>query len=113
MSKYHAKKTTIDGHTFASKREAEQYLLYKAMLQSGEIKRLVLQPTFILQEWFMRDGKRIRAIKYTADFLLVYPGQRQKVVEVKSEATAKARDYVLRKKLFLHKFPWIEFEEVL
>ena len=113
MSKYNAKKTTMDGHVFDSMIEARQYLLYKSMLKSGEISSLALHPTFVLQEKFKRDGKTYAAIKYTADFLVEYPDGRRVAVEVKSAATRKARDYSLRKRLFLNLYRDIDFEEVL
>ena len=48
MNKYGAKSVTIDGHVFPSKRESEYYLLYKDMLERGEIVNLELQPRFTL-----------------------------------------------------------------
>lgn len=47
-SKYHAVKTTIDGVTFDSKKEAKRYLELKALQASGEIHLLELQPEFLL-----------------------------------------------------------------
>ena len=109
-NKYGAKATTIDGHTFPSKREAEYYLLYKSMKQRGEIIDFKLQPRFTLIPPYTNwAGKKIRPCHYTADFLLYYPGGRQVVVEVKGYRT---RDYMLRRKLFEYKFRAYEFEEV-
>jgi hypothetical protein len=109
-NKYKAKKTVIDGHEFPSRREAEYYLLYKSMLQRGEIKDLQLQPRFELIPSFTNwAGKKCRPCHYTADFLLTYPDGRQKVVEVKGFRT---RDYLLRRKLFEWQYREYEFEEV-
>ena len=43
MSKYNSRKTTVDGITFDSKKEARRYLVLKKMEQDGEIKNLRLQ----------------------------------------------------------------------
>jgi hypothetical protein len=109
-NKYKAKKTVIDGHEFPSRREAEYYLLYKSMLQRGEIKDLQLQPRFELIPSFTNwQGKKCRPCHYTADFLLTYPDGRQRVIEVKGFRT---RDYMLRRKLFEWQYREYEFEEV-
>lgn len=109
-NKYGAKKTVIDGHEFPSRREAEYYLLYKSMLQRGEIKDLQLQPRFeIIPAYTNHNGKKVRPCHYTADFLLQFPDGRKMVVEVKGFRT---RDYMLRRKLFEWQYREYEFEEV-
>ena len=47
-SKYRANKTSIDGHTFDSKKEADYYCELKLKLHAKEINGFCLQPTFIL-----------------------------------------------------------------
>lgn len=109
-NKYNAKMVIIDGHAFPSKREADYYMIYKGMLDRGEITWLELQPRFELIPAFTNhDGKKIRPCHYTADFLLHFPDGREMVVEVKGFRT---RDYVLRRKMFEYKYPQYEFEEV-
>ena len=109
-NKFHAKKVTIDGIEFDSKRESEYYLVYKDMLERGEIVNLELQPRFtLIPAYTTRAGKKVKPITYKADFLLTFPGGRQKVVEVKGYRT---RDYQLRRKMFEYKFKEYEFEEV-
>lgn len=99
-NKYNARKTTVYGRTFDSKREAEYYLLLHEKKRLGEIKSIDLQPTYTLLEGFRDNtGKAQRPITYTADFLVEYDDGRREVIEVKGVRT---RDYVLRKKLFLH-----------
>lgn len=99
-NKYHARKTTVYGRTFDSKREAEVYLILREKLRLGEIKHLECQPTYTLLESFRdNQGKPQREITYTPDFLVEYDDGRREVIEVKGVRT---RDYVLRKKLFLH-----------
>lgn len=70
MSKYNAKRTTVDGITFASKLEAKRYGQLKLMERAGVIKHLVLQPSWELSHGPIRiDPKKRRfTAKYTADF---------------------------------------------
>lgn len=42
-SKYNARKVTIDGHTFASAKEAERYQELRLLEKAGEISRLECQ----------------------------------------------------------------------
>lgn len=109
-NKYGAKKVEIDGHVFPSKRESAYYLVYKDMLERGEIVNLELQPRFtIIPAYTNHAGKKVRPCHYTADFLLHFPDGTQKVVEVKGFHT---RDYMLRRKLFEWQYREYEFEEV-
>ena len=99
-NKYNARKTTVCGHEFDSKREAEIYLDLLSRKQHGEIVRIRLQPSYTLLEGFRdNQGKQQKPITYTPDFLVEYDDGRREVIEVKGVRT---RDYLLRKKLFLH-----------
>ena len=99
---------------FDSKREAARYDELMLMFQAGQIRDLKLQPQFTLQEAYTTpEGKRVRAIRYDADFSYekdgnaigcsgwerVLPDGWMYVVEdVKSKAT-KTRVYAMKKKL--------------
>ena len=99
-NKYHARKTTVCGRTFDSKREAEVYLELLAQKQAGEIVRIGFQPSYTLLAGFTDNrGNKQRPITYTADFFVSYADGRSEVIEVKGVRT---RDYLLRKKLFLY-----------
>lgn len=69
-SKYGAVKTTIDGITFDSKREASRYQELQHLLSAGKIFRLELQPVYRLcvfwPEWKAREPIMIG--HYVADF---------------------------------------------
>lgn len=94
MNKYHAKKTVVDGITFPSKREAKRWLQLQQLQRVGEISGLQRQIKYDL----VVNGVKIG--RYTSDF--EYEENGEHVVEdVKSNATATARDYPLRKKLML------------
>lgn len=90
-NKYGAKKTTIDGITFASKKEAARYCELKYLFSIGAIQQLELQPKVPL----MVNGKKIG--NYIGDFAYIENGK--KVIEdVKSKATMTAV-YRLKKKI--------------
>lgn len=108
-SKYGARKVITDGITFDSQKEANRYCELKLMLQAGEIAKLELQPEFILQEGYRGlDGKWVRAIKYRADFRVTYPDGRVVVIDTKGYQT---KEYKLKKKLLLARYPDIDFVE--
>lgn len=65
MSKYHSKRTTIDGYTFASLKEAKRYQELKFMERAGVIKNLQMQVPFPL----IKKSMYGREIKYIADFV--------------------------------------------
>ena len=99
-NKYNARKTVMCGHEFDSKREAEIYLDLLSRKQHGEIIRIGLQPQYTLLEGFKDNtGKNQKPITYTADFFVTYADGHSEVIEVKGMRT---RDYLLRKKIFLH-----------
>ena len=106
--KYLSKKITIDGHEFPSKREGKRYVELKRKLELGEITNLELQPPFLLQEGFKRDGKKYRPITYIADFKYVEDGK----VIVEDVKGFKTPEYKLKKKLLLYKCEGFEFREI-
>ena len=98
-NKYNAKKRTIDGHTFPSKREAERYCELKLFLKAGLIRNLVLQPRFLLQdEFFDKNGVKHKKIEYVADFLYIDNDGKAIVEDVKGVLTDV---YKIKKKMFL------------
>jgi hypothetical protein len=108
MSKYNAIKTIIDGITFDSKKEAQRYAELKLLERAGIITELQLQPTYILQEAFDAGCVKIRAIKYRGDFRYIEDGK----VVVEDTKGFRTKEYLLKRKLFLAKYPEIDFREV-
>ena len=106
--KYLSKKTIIDGITFDSKKEGLHYLELKRRQELGEISNLELQPSFLLQEKFKRDGKTYRPITYIADFRYVEEGK----VIVEDVKGFKTPEYKIKKKLLLYKYEGFEFREI-
>ncbi len=91
-SKYGNVKTTIDGITFHSRKEANRYCELKQWQKTGGISGLVLQPSWDL----VVNGKKIG--RFTLDFRYEHAGS-VVVEDVKSPAS-KTTAYKLRKKLF-------------
>lgn len=110
-AKYRNSKTTVNGITFDSKKEAERYLLLLSLQNLNGITDLKLQPEFTLQEACKTpQGESIRAIRYRADFSYMRGG-RLVVEDVKSEHTRKLAEYRMKYKLVLEKYG-IKIEEV-
>ena len=110
-SKYNSKKTTVDGITFHSQAEAEYYCQLKLRVRAGELSSFDIQPVYLLQEGFHHHGKWYPAINYKADFRLYYPDGKVEVIDVKGFRT---REYLIKRKLLLKRYPDINFiEEVV
>lgn len=107
--KYLSKKTVVDGIKFDSKKESLRYLELKRKQELGQISNLELQPSFLLQEKFKRDGKTYRPITYIADFKYVEDGK----VIVEDVKGFKTKEYLLKKKMLLYKYEGFEFREVI
>jgi hypothetical protein len=101
-NKYHAHKTTIQGMTFDSKKEAGRYLVLNQMSKDGLITDLVCQPSFkfLIDGGVLRYTPSNRAVKYIADFQYTLNGERI-VEDVKSPVTASLPAYKLKKALML------------
>lgn len=107
-SKYHAKKTEVDGIKFDSKHESRDYLKLKSMEESGIIYNLQRQVRFeILPAYQLKDGTKIRAINYVADF--VY--ERDGTTYVQDSKGVRTDVYKIKKKMFQYRYPDIVFIE--
>lgn len=96
--KYNAQKLVVDGIRCPSIHEAEYYCTLKIRVRAGEIVKFELQPEFILQEGYMRNGKKVREIKYISDFRVYYTDGREEIVDTKGYRT---KEYKLKKKMLL------------
>jgi len=122
-TKYNAQKIEYDGHKFDSQAEMKRYIVLRQYQKEGRIKDLRCHPRFELLEkqkvnilyeksgrWHFNTSER--GIDYTGDFSYTENGI-PVVEEVKSKATAKRADYILRRKLFKAKYPEILFREII
>ena len=97
-SKYHSKKTTVDGITFDSKREAERYQELLLLERAGEISHLLRQVKYVLIPSQKIDGKVVeRECSYKADFVYLENGKTV-VEDVKGFRTS---EYKIKRKLML------------
>lgn len=109
-AKYKNLKVEIDGIKFDSKFEAEFYFgELQWLLAAGEITKIERQKAYLLQPAFKYQSKTIRAIHYVADFVVTYKDGREEVIDTKGFQT---KDYLLKKKLLLYRYPEINFREV-
>lgn len=112
-SKYHARKTSVDGIQFDSDAESRRYSELVLLERAGEITDLELQPVFVLQPSFKvkttvltPEGRKrtktrtVRAITYRADFRYTEADTGQVVVEdVKGVETEV---FKIKAKMLLH-----------
>lgn len=109
MSKYHARKTVIDGITFDSKKEADYYCELKMLKLAGVVASFERQVPFELQPKYKKCGKTVRAIRYLADFVVAYADGHTEVVDVKGVRTEV---YKLKRKILEYRYPDIRITEV-
>jgi hypothetical protein len=100
-SKYGNKKTVVDNITFDSKAEAIYYQQLKWLKQSKQIKDFKLQPKFLLQDEFKKNGKSFRKIEYKADFEVYRLDGTIEIVDVKGAIT---KEFAIKRKLFERKY---------
>lgn len=112
-SKYNNQVTVVDGIVFDSAKEADYYAQLKLRLiaqGSDRILGFTRQVAFVLQDAFVAsDGSKIRAIKYYADFLVTHVDHLVEVVDVKGVRT---KEYQIKRKMFLFRYPQYIFTEI-
>lgn len=119
-----AVKKTVDGITFDSTMEANYYEYLKAEQAAGRVLSFKLQPEYQLLDSYVKYGRKIRGIKYIADFLVVYADETEIVIDVKGRETD---DFKLKRKMFDAKYPdltlklitynkttdtWVDYDEL-
>lgn len=110
-SKYHAKKVSILGEVFDSKREAARYMELKELEMAGRISGLQRQKKFVLvpaqyepESTGPRGGKikgklLEREVSYLADF--VYFDEDLKEFIVEDAKGFRTPEYIIKRKLLL------------
>ena len=104
MNKYRNKKVIVEDYVFDSIQESRRYKELKLLLRAGQISNLELQPHFLLQDSFKKNGKTYRKIEYIADFKYIENGKTI-VEDVKGMQTDV---FKLKHKLFEKKYPELE-----
>ena len=111
MYKYKNIKVYDYNNKFDSKLERARYRQLKILERAGEIKNLKLQTKFILQPAYIRNGKKVRAIEYFADFTY-YDVKKGKMI-IEDTKGVKTEVYKLKKKIFEYKYPDLEIVEIV
>lgn len=106
MNKYRNKKVIVDGKEFDSKKEGDRYKKLRLLERAGEISDLELQPRFLLQDKFKKNGKTYRKIEYVADFKYIENGKTI-VEDVKGMQTDV---FKLKHKIFEKIYPDLELK---
>lgn len=88
-SKYGAKRQTVDGIGFDSKREASRYADLKLLLKAECISELKLHP------WFDLFVNGVKICSYEADFSYLRDGK----LVVEDAKGVRTKEYVIKKKL--------------
>lgn len=101
-SKYKAKKIEVDGVVFDSQIEARYYKQLKWLQDNDQILFFRIQPRYLLQEAFEKDGRRFRKIEYVADFEVHHKDGSIEVVDVKGVETEA---FKIKRKMFEMKYP--------
>lgn len=104
--KYKNKKTQVDMYVFDSIAESKRYKELKLLEIEGEIQELELQPRFLLQEGFKKNGKTYRKIEYIADFMYEEKGK----VIVEDVKGMETKEFKIKRKLFEYKYPDLELK---
>lgn len=107
--KYNAKRTEVDGIKFDSQAEANYYSELLILKRTGDVVDIKLQPRFLLQEPFVKNGVKIPKVEYVADFLVTYGDGRQEVIDVKGYKTPV---YKLKRAWFEGKYRELTIREV-
>jgi hypothetical protein len=110
--KYGAKRTTVDGIKFDSKREADYYCELKLLKRSGEIQDFEIQPEFVLIEDFTKFGEKVKGIKYRADFKITHNDGSVEIIDVKGSKKTLTDVYKIKKKLFEARYKDLRIKEV-
>lgn len=103
MSKYNAQKTTVDGITYDSRKEAQRAQELRLMLRAGIISNLREQvPYELIPAQKNEYGKVVeRAVIYKADF--VYDDENGKTV-VEDVKGVRTKEFVIKRKLMLYEY---------
>ena len=119
QGKYGNKKTTVDGITFDSQKEAKRYKELSLMERSGMISDLQMQVKYVLipaqrepatigKKGGLHKGKLIeREVSYVADFVYQENGH----IVVEDTKGFRTKDYLLKRKMMLY-FHGIQIREV-
>ena len=73
-TKYHNKKTLIDGMICDSRKEADHYCELKIQKRTGEIIDFFQQVPLLVNEGYYNNGEWVQPVYYKADFVVIQYG---------------------------------------
>ena len=101
------KKHIFNGIKFDSGEELEFYHYLLAGSYRKGIQNIKLQPEFILIPPHVKNGRKVQAMKYRADFQIDYiDNQGEIITEIIDVKGFQTTDFKLKKKLFEYFFPF-------
>lgn len=103
--KYNAKAQDEDGLHFDSKAELRRYRDLRLMYSVKQIDDFKVHPVFVLIDDFVYKGKKIRGIRYEADFQYTENG----VAIIEDVKGVRTREFNLKLKLFMVRYPDFDF----
>lgn len=101
-NKYNNRKVEIDGLVFDSLAESRYYQELQLRLNANDILMFRTQPRYMIQKPYEKDGKKVRAIYYIADFEVHHLDGSIETVDVKGAITAVFR---IKEKMFNKIYP--------
>ena len=102
MTKYGNERVQFNGHWFDSIAERDYYKKLLRMKNEGMVAEIILQPSFLLQEGFKKNGANYKPIKYIADFKVIYSTGYIEIIDVKGVETEV---FKIKHKLFEKLYP--------
>ena len=106
MNKYRNKKVIVDDYIFDSIQESRRYKELKLLERAGTITDLELQPRFLLQDSYKKNGRTFRKIEYIADYKYEEKGK----VIVEDVKGMETKEFKIKRKLFEYKYPDLELK---
>lgn len=112
MTKYHSRKTVVNGIPFDSRLEAARYQQLRLLEKADEITSLQLQVEFqILRGWINPEtGEKIKSRNYIADFVYIDNATNKLIVE--DTKGIETPEFRLKWSLVKSLYPQFEFRKV-
>ena len=112
MTKYNARKTTVNGITFASQLEATRFQQLRLLEQADEITGLKLQVELQIFSGYINPdtGEKTKSIMYVADFAYLDIKTHKRIIE--DTKGVETPEFRLKWKLVQSMYPEYEFRKV-
>lgn len=106
-TKFGNKPTWVNDHLFQSKKEAQYYVDLLLQERCGNVREIKLQPRYLIQEAFTKNGKKYQKIEYVADFEYEEKAVRghhwvERIVDTKG---VKTEAFKIKQKMFELRYP--------